>query len=92
MSGKQGAYGARAGDTDFRKKWDKEEYAEKAKKKDEEEKVKIETGEDTPLPEKTEAPSSASRLGEDAGDEEDGERGRSKGKTKVRWRGRGPLF
>ena len=29
-----GAYGTKAKDTDFRKKWDKEEYAERAKQKD----------------------------------------------------------
>ena len=46
MSGKQGAYGARAGDTDFRKKWDKEEYAEKAKKKDEEERDRMKENEE----------------------------------------------
>ena len=53
------------------------------KKKDEEESVKVEqSGEDTPLPEKIEAGGSASHSVEEAG--EDGERGRSKGKTKVR--------
>lgn len=42
MSAAGGAYGAsRASDTDFRKKWDKEEYAEKAKKKDEEERERM---------------------------------------------------
>ena len=42
-----GAYGAsRAQDTDFRKKWDKEEYAEKAKKKDEEERERMKENEE----------------------------------------------
>ncbi|KAF4567535.1 hypothetical protein EYR40_006537 [Pleurotus pulmonarius] len=36
-----GAYGSKAADTDFRKKWDKEEYAEKAKKKDQEERERM---------------------------------------------------
>ena len=36
MAEKQGAYEQKASDTDFRKKWDKAEYAEKARKKDEE--------------------------------------------------------
>ena len=43
---KQGAYGARAGDTDFRKKWDKEEYAERAKRKDEEERERMQENEE----------------------------------------------
>jgi hypothetical protein len=38
---KQGAYGTRAADTDFRRKWDKEEYAEKARQKDEEERLRM---------------------------------------------------
>ncbi|EJF65095.1 hypothetical protein DICSQDRAFT_143786 [Dichomitus squalens LYAD-421 SS1] len=46
MSNKQGAYGARAGDTDFRKKWDKEEYAEKARKHDQEEKERMQENEE----------------------------------------------
>ncbi|KAI8975816.1 hypothetical protein BD414DRAFT_496991 [Trametes punicea] len=46
MSGQQGAYGARAKDTDFRKKWDKEEYAEKARKRDEEEKERMRENEE----------------------------------------------
>ncbi|KAH9847624.1 hypothetical protein C2E23DRAFT_889869 [Lenzites betulinus] len=46
MAGKQGAYGARAQDTDFRKKWDKEEYAEKARKHDEEEKQRMKENEE----------------------------------------------
>ncbi|KAF8635187.1 hypothetical protein AX17_003963 [Amanita inopinata Kibby_2008] len=37
MADKAGAYNSTAADTDFRKKWDKEEYAERAKKKDQEE-------------------------------------------------------
>ena len=47
MSGKQGAYaGAAAADTNFRRKWDKEEYAEKAKKKEEEVMAKKRKAED----------------------------------------------
>ncbi|KAL0061421.1 U4/U6.U5 snRNP associated protein [Marasmius tenuissimus] len=38
MADKGGAYGTKAGDTDFRKKWDKKEYAERARKRDQEEK------------------------------------------------------
>jgi hypothetical protein len=41
MSGTGGAYGTKASDTDFRKKWDKEEYAERAKKKDQEERERM---------------------------------------------------
>ncbi|RXW25069.1 hypothetical protein EST38_g815 [Candolleomyces aberdarensis] len=42
-----GAYGAnRASDTDFRKKWDKEEYAEKAKLKDQEERERMQENEE----------------------------------------------
>jgi len=37
----QGAYGTRASDTDFRRKWDKEEYAERARQKDEEERLRM---------------------------------------------------
>jgi len=40
-----GAYGTTAADTDFRKKWDAEEYAEKAKKKDEEERERMQENE-----------------------------------------------
>jgi U4/U6.U5 tri-snRNP component SNU23 len=46
MADKGGAYGAKAGDTDFRKKWDKEEYAERARKKDEEEKDRMKENEE----------------------------------------------
>ena len=46
MSGKPGAYGARAGDTDFRKKWDKEEYAEKARQRDQDEKERMQENEE----------------------------------------------
>ena len=46
MSSKQGAYSARAGDTDFRKKWDKEEYAEKARQRDQEEKERMQENEE----------------------------------------------
>lgn len=53
------------------------------KKKEDEERVKIEqTGEDTPLLSTAEMPGSSSRPAEEAAD--DNERGRSKGKTKVR--------
>jgi hypothetical protein len=43
---KQGAYGTRASDTDFRRKWDKEEYAEKARQKDEDEKLRMQENEE----------------------------------------------
>jgi U4/U6.U5 tri-snRNP component SNU23 len=46
MADKGGAYGTKSGDTDFRKKWDKEEYAEKARKKDEEEKDRMKENEE----------------------------------------------
>lgn len=46
MSGAGGAYGTKASDTDFRKKWDKEEYAEKAKKKDQEERERMQENEE----------------------------------------------
>lgn len=46
MSGTGGAYGTKASDTDFRKKWDKDEYAEKAKKKDEEERERMKENEE----------------------------------------------
>lgn len=46
MADKGGAYGTKAGDTDFRKKWDKEEYAERARKKDEEEKDRMKENEE----------------------------------------------
>ncbi|KAL0956429.1 hypothetical protein HGRIS_002577 [Hohenbuehelia grisea] len=41
MADKGGAYGAKAADTDFRKKWDKEEYAERARQKDQDEKERM---------------------------------------------------
>lgn len=42
-----GAYGAnRASDTDFRKKWDKEEFSEKAKAKDQEERERLQENEE----------------------------------------------
>ena len=41
------AYGTnKAGDTDFRKKWDKQEYAEKAKKRDLDEKERMQENEE----------------------------------------------
>jgi hypothetical protein len=43
---KQGAYASKAADTDFRRKWDKEEYAEKARKKDEEERLRMQENEE----------------------------------------------
>ncbi|KIK09950.1 hypothetical protein K443DRAFT_127324 [Laccaria amethystina LaAM-08-1] len=43
---KAGAYGTKAADTDFRKKWDKEEYAERAQKKDEEERERMQENEE----------------------------------------------
>ena len=47
MASAGGAYGAsRASDTDFRKKWDKEEYAEKARKKDEDERDRMKENEE----------------------------------------------
>lgn len=45
MADKAGAYGAKSADTDFRKKWDKEEYAERAKKKDLEERERMQENE-----------------------------------------------
>jgi len=41
MADKAGAYSTKAADTDFRKKWDKEEYAERARKKDEDERARM---------------------------------------------------
>jgi U4/U6.U5 tri-snRNP component SNU23 len=46
MADKPGAYGTKATDTDFRKKWDKEEYAEKARKKDLEERERMQENEE----------------------------------------------
>ncbi|ESK96546.1 zinc finger matrin-type protein 2-like [Moniliophthora roreri MCA 2997] len=46
MAEKAGAYGTKAADTDFRKKWDKEEYAEKARKRDLEEKERMQENEE----------------------------------------------
>ncbi|KAF4621097.1 hypothetical protein D9613_000447 [Agrocybe pediades] len=46
MADKGGAYGTKAADTDFRKKWDKEEYAERAKKKDQEERERMQENEE----------------------------------------------
>ncbi|EAU91060.2 hypothetical protein CC1G_03228 [Coprinopsis cinerea okayama7 len=48
MADKAGsAYGAqRASDTDFRKKWDKEEFAERAKRKDDEERERMKENEE----------------------------------------------
>ena len=45
-SKQQGAYTTKAADTDFRRKWDKEEYAEKARKKDEEERERMQENEE----------------------------------------------
>ena len=41
MAEKKGAYETTATDTNFRRKWDKEEYAEKASKKDEDERLRM---------------------------------------------------
>ena len=46
MADQAGAYGTKAADTDFRKKWDKEEYAERAKKKDLEERERMQENEE----------------------------------------------
>lgn len=46
MSEKKGAYGTTATDTNFRRKWDKEEYAEKAKQKDVEERERMQENEE----------------------------------------------
>ena len=46
MTDKSGAYAAKAGDTDFRKKWDKQEYTERARKKDEEERERMQENEE----------------------------------------------
>ncbi|OCH85129.1 hypothetical protein OBBRIDRAFT_740439 [Obba rivulosa] len=46
MASQGGASGTRAKDTDFRKKWDKEEYAEKARQKDLEEKERMQENEE----------------------------------------------
>jgi U4/U6.U5 tri-snRNP component SNU23 len=46
MADKAGAYGIKATDTDFRKKWDKEEYAEKARQKDLEERERMQENEE----------------------------------------------
>jgi len=43
---KQGAYATKSADTDFRRKWDKEEYAEKARKKDDEERERMQENEE----------------------------------------------
>ena len=45
MGETDGAYAAKAGDTDFRKKWDKEAYAEKARKRDMEEAERMQENE-----------------------------------------------
>ena len=46
MSSAGGAYGTKAQDTEFRKKWDKEEYKEKAKQKDLEERERMQENEE----------------------------------------------
>ena len=45
MSENKGAYGTTAADTNFRRKWDKEEYAEKARQKDSDEKERMQENE-----------------------------------------------
>ncbi|CAE7211912.1 unnamed protein product [Rhizoctonia solani] len=46
MSEKVGAYGNKATDAGFRRKWDTEEYAQKAKEKDEEERKRMQENEE----------------------------------------------
>ncbi|CAE6504542.1 unnamed protein product [Rhizoctonia solani] len=46
MSEKVGAYGGKAADAGFRRKWDTEEYAQKAKEKDEEERKRMKENEE----------------------------------------------
>lgn len=46
MADKPSAYANKASDTDFRKKWDKEEYAERAKRKDMEERERMQENEE----------------------------------------------
>jgi U4/U6.U5 tri-snRNP component SNU23 len=46
MAQQGGAYGTTATDTSFRKKWDKEEYAERAKKRDDEERERAQENEE----------------------------------------------
>ncbi|CAE6501814.1 Zinc finger matrin-type protein 2 [Homo sapiens] [Rhizoctonia solani] len=46
MSEKVGAYGNKAADAGFRRKWDTEEYAQKAKEKDEEERKRMQENEE----------------------------------------------
>ncbi|KAG9101686.1 hypothetical protein FS749_004495 [Ceratobasidium sp. UAMH 11750] len=46
MSEKVGAYGNKASEAGFRRKWDKEEYAQKAKEKDEAEKKRMQENEE----------------------------------------------
>lgn len=45
MSEKKGAYNTTASDTNFRRKWDKEEYTEKARQKDADEKERMQENE-----------------------------------------------
>ena len=45
MSEKKGAYSTTAADTSFRRKWDKDEYAEKARQKDADEKERMQENE-----------------------------------------------
>ena len=46
MADRKGAYGTTAADTNFRRKWDKEEYAERAKQKDQDEKERMQENEE----------------------------------------------
>ncbi|TFK54119.1 hypothetical protein OE88DRAFT_1625486 [Heliocybe sulcata] len=46
MAEKTGAQGSKVPTADFRKKWDKEEYAEKARKRDQEEKERMQENEE----------------------------------------------
>ena len=46
MADRKGAYGTTAADTNFRRKWDKEEYAEKARQRDQEERERAQDNEE----------------------------------------------
>lgn len=46
MSERKGAYGTTAADTNFRRKWDKDEYAEIARQKEQEEKERMQENEE----------------------------------------------
>ncbi|KXN90726.1 Zinc finger matrin-type protein 2 [Leucoagaricus sp. SymC.cos] len=46
MANKSGAYANKSSDTDFHKKWDREDYAERAKRKDVEERERVQENEE----------------------------------------------